>query len=163
MGDRNRFQVTADFIALNFSQCRVADVAGGTGQLSFLLAQRGFTCDIVDPRETDLPKESRVLARRSRLPIRRIQSNFGHEMAEQYDLAVGLHPDGATLEICHSAKYVPVVIVPCCKINFNDICTHGADNLTDAVRRYFKREHIPFWESTLKMQGKNTVFVTEVR
>ncbi len=46
MGDNRRFEVTARFIADNYRPCRVADVAGGRGNLSKELTKHGFECTV---------------------------------------------------------------------------------------------------------------------
>ena len=151
MGDNNRFTVFANFIAANFHPCRVADVAGGSGCLSLELAKRGFECVIIDPRS----KRKRE-ARQSGLQPRRLRKQFTADMAVDFDLIVGLHPDEATEEICKAAHVCPVVLVPCC-----NHWRPGAGEAVDLARQYFRKHRIPFWETMLPMGGRNVVLVTK--
>lgn len=148
MGDTRRFAVVADFVAHNFSPCHAADVAGGTGLLAKHLEARGFTCDVIDSRSYH-----------GRKPSRLVRDRFVASMADQYDLLIGLHPDDATMELCRAAKSgVPVVIIPCCRMG------PGADkepagSICHIIRSFLTQEHIPWWETSLRMSGKNLVFV----
>ena len=159
MGDPRRFDVTAKFIATNFPPPRrVADVAGGQGNLSLLLVERGYDCSVIDPRKTALSKRERRHSRRQRLAFERIRAQFQPEMAEGFDLVVGLHPDGATEAICHAALVCPVVLVPCCKY-WQGMESHGSPSLVETVRRCFRRLRVEWWETFLPMSGKRLVFV----
>ena len=160
MGDRRRFEVLADFVQRNFPPpLKIADVAGGQGNLSLLLAQRGYNCTVIDPRKTNLSKKERQLANRKKIHFERIRSRFSSDMANSYDLIIGLHPDEATEAICCAAHSKPVVLVPCCRY-WNGIESHGSPNLAETIRRFFRRNKIDWWETLLKMNGKNLVFVT---
>jgi len=147
MGDTRRFEVLASFISRNFKPCKVADVAGGTGLLSYFLLQYGFTPTVIDPRNSNLLREFRRYAHK----ISRIRSEFSSNMAVDFDLIIGLHPDGATKAICESGK--PCVVVPCC--NF---WKRGSDIIL-IVRDYFQRHFHNWFETSLPINGKNTVFV----
>lgn len=160
MGDSRRFEVVADFVQRNFPPPqKTADVAGGQGCLSYILAQNGYDCSVIDPRKTDLSKKERQLSRRKGIQFNRIRSKFNANMAEEYDLIIGLHPDEATEEICQAAKVKPVILVPCCKY-WNGIENHGSPGLAETIRHFFKKNKIEWWETLLRMNGKNLVFVT---
>ena len=142
MGDSRRFDVTAAFIAKNFRPCRVADVAGGKGEMSTALRKYGFDCTVIDTRKG---------AGRC--------AKFTLAMVTDYDLLVGLHPDGATETLAQAAlSGKPVVIVPCCQF-WQGIDSHGATGMVDTIRRYWRKHKIDFWETQLKMNGKNVVLV----
>jgi hypothetical protein len=103
-GDPSRFEVVARFVGERFPTVRyIADVAGGQGMLARTLAKRyGLECDVVDPRGWTLKGLS------SRAEV------YSPEMADFYDLIVGLHPDEALRPVVESAMVRPVVVVPCC-------------------------------------------------
>ena len=62
----------------------IADVAGGKGLLTRTLSRRGiFVCELIDPRKTVV----KGIVHRA--------EEFRSEMADYYDLLVGLHPDEA--------------------------------------------------------------------
>ena len=43
-----------------------------------------------------------------------MQAEYSSDMADYYDLIVGLHPDEALRAVVDSALVRPVVVVPCC-------------------------------------------------
>lgn len=67
MGDRNRALEFADFLHMTFPQTRrVADVAGGHGELSFWLNEFGHESVVIEPRGGRLPpKLTRELRKRA--------------------------------------------------------------------------------------------------
>lgn len=102
MGNRHRFEVVADFVQRNFPPpLSIADVAGGQGNLSFILAQKGYDCTVIDPRNTGLSKNERRLSRRKGIRFGHARKEFAPEMAAGFDLIIGLHPDEATEAICN--------------------------------------------------------------
>lgn len=107
-GDPARFEIVADFIGQRFPAARyVADVAGGQGMLARILAKRyGMDCDVIDPRGWTLKGVS------SRA------EEYSADLADYYDLVVGLHPDEALRPVVESARVRPTVVFPCC--NFWD-------------------------------------------
>jgi hypothetical protein len=161
MGDRRRFEVFAEFILRNSKPCHVADVAGGQGYLSLILAQHGYDCTIIDPRNTNLSAPDRKSARSNHVSLRRTKCKFIAEMAQGYDLVVGLHPDGATYELCRAAKVCRTMIVPCCKMWEGDLANHGSPSLDETIRRFWRRIGIEWWETELKMSGKNRIFISQ--
>lgn len=103
-GDPARFNVVAEFVRTRFPDVRyVADVAGGQGMLARTLSKRlGVECDVIDPRGWTL----RGVSSRA--------EEYSAEMADYYDLVVGLHPDEALRPVVDSALVRPVLVVPCC-------------------------------------------------
>lgn len=125
-----RFHITAKFIADNFERCRVLDVGGGKGVLSFLLNQYGFESIVVDPTYQELPnklrkdaydkKEGRhLLTREQQKSIFHINDIFRPEMVQDFDLIVGLHAHGCmyhTLEQC-AILDKSFALLPCCVVD----------------------------------------------
>lgn len=103
-GDPTRFDVVARFVAGRFPDARyVADVAGGQGMLTRILRKRfGFEAEVVDPRGWTLKG----------VPARAV--NYDAQMADYYDVVVGLHPDEALRDVVESATRCAVLVVPCC-------------------------------------------------
>lgn len=121
-GDPARFDVLADFVSERFPDARyVADVAGGQGMLARLLAKHhGLECDVIDPRGWTLKGVSHR------------EVEYTADMADYYDLVVGLHPDEALRPVVESAVVRPVVVVPCC--NFWSRSERlGRDALIEAI------------------------------
>jgi hypothetical protein len=127
-GDKWRFDVVADFVTTRFPQARTAaDVAGGQGMLARILRKRyNIDCEVVDPRGWVLRG----------VPSR--AETYRADMATYYDVVIGLHPDAALREVVDSARWRPVVVVPCC--NFWSQATRlGRDQLLDAIEAHHAR------------------------
>lgn len=124
-GDPARFDVVADVVAERFPDARyVADVAGGQGMLSRRLSKRhGYDCEVIDPRGWALKGVS------SR------EQHYSSDMAEFYDLIVGLHPDEALRPVVDSAQCRPVLVIPCCNF-WTRARRLGQAELLDAVRAH---------------------------
>lgn len=163
MGDNHRFQVLSDFISRNFKPCKVADVAGGTGVLSYHLALKGFHPSVIDPRKSDLPKEYRSKYNRSRISIQRFRQEFIPAFSTNFDLIVGLHPDQATEPICQAVVRFKksAVIVPCCYY-WSGIKRNEANrDMASKIEGFFASHGINYWETTLPMNGKNIAIVVK--
>lgn len=121
-GDPHRFGVVADFVTERFPAVRyVADVGGGQGMLARLLGKKHqLECEVVDPRGWTLKG----------VPSR--PQEYTADLADFYDLIIGLHPDEALVEVVSSARIRPTVVVPCC--NFWDRGRRlGRDDLLTAI------------------------------
>lgn len=103
-GDPRRFEVVAEFVSRRFPDARyAADVAGGQGMLARVLTKRyGVRTEVVDPRGWAL----RGVAAR--------EEEYSADLADYYDVVVGLHPDEALRPVVESATARPVLVVPCC-------------------------------------------------
>ncbi|MGQ9609576.1 MAG: hypothetical protein ACUVWN_09750 [bacterium] len=71
-----------------------------------LSKRRNFVCELINPRPSCIKG------------INHHCEIFKADMAEYYDLLVGLHPDEALPELIKSALTRPVVLITCC--NFGD-------------------------------------------
>lgn len=112
----------AAYVAERFGEARyVVDVAGGQGMLARILTKRHqLECEVVDPRGWTLKG---VVHR---------ESEYTADMADYYDVVIGLHPDGALTEVVASGMITPTVVVPCC--NFWDRSRRlGRDELLDTI------------------------------
>jgi len=150
-GDPRRFEVVADFVMDRFGETvkYVADVAGGKGLLTRSLSKKGnFVCELIDPRKTVLKG------------IRHRAEEFRAEMADYYDLLVGLHPDEALREVAKAALVRPVVLIPCC--NFWDNQRRGQKELLDAIEEFYQQHSVSFQRIVLDFKGpKNIAIVSE--
>jgi len=151
-GDPKRFEVVADFVISRYSGTDiryVADVAGGKGLLTRELSKKGnFICELIDPRPIALKG------------IQHLSEQFRSEMADYYDLLVGLHPDDALRELAKAALIRPVVLVPCC--NFWDNQRRSQKELIGAIEDFYQQNSIRFEQITLKFKGpKNIAIVSE--
>ncbi len=150
-GDPRRFEMVADFVAKRFSRKAryIADVAGGKGILTRLLSKKkNFECDLIDPRRTVLKG------------IDHRPQKFDVDVADYYDLLVGLHPDGALRELGEAALIRPVVMIPCC--NFWDDQRRGQRELLEAIEDFYREHLVRFERVVLDFKGpKNIAIVSE--
>jgi uncharacterized UPF0146 family protein len=135
MGDSKRFHVVSQFVARNFRPCKVLDVAGGSGELNIALSALGFDVTTVD-----------VVKGKGK----RIRGIFQLDQVVDFDLVVGLHPDGATNNLILNSQNKATVLVPCCNHNFP---------LQGDIIPIVRRKMLYDFETVLEMSGKNTVFV----
>lgn len=119
-----RSQILAKWIIENYRPCRVADIGGGKGLLSYLLNQNGFDSTVIDPevqalpsKYTDLDKKKVKITTESQ--VKRISERFTKDMARNFDLLVGLHVHGSCIYIIESAAEYQkdFVLLPCCVID----------------------------------------------
>lgn len=112
MGDRRRHIEFAALIARNFPnrEARIADVAGGKGHLRAELFRLGY-------RNVETWDKCRASQRRTHRSGYR-HALFNHVTAPEYDLVVGMHPDGGTdhIVLYGARRRVPFVLCPCCVI-----------------------------------------------
>lgn len=80
-----------------------------------------IACDVVDPRGWSL----RGVASRT--------EEYSAEMADFYELIIGLHPDEALRPVVESAAVRPVLVVPCCNF-WSDAKRLGRDELLAAIK-----------------------------
>jgi hypothetical protein len=150
-GDPRRFEVVADFLIRRYSGRAkyVADVAGGKGLLTRALSKKGnFICELIDPRKTVVKG------------IRHRAEEFRAEMADYYDLLVGLHPDEALRELAKAALIRPVVLIPCC--NYWDDQRRGYKELLEVVEDFYRKSLVRFERLALDFKGpQNIAIVSE--
>lgn len=109
MGDPRRNVVFAEFIAATWPdiRLRIADVAGGKGELAAELYRRGFRSVVTFDKRRNRANPARSHYR---------YAFFEPEMADDFDLLVAMHPDEATDVVMAAAieRRLPYAVVPCC-------------------------------------------------
>ncbi len=116
-------QILASWIISNYSPCKVADISGGNGLLTYLLNLNGFNSIVIDPLELELPWKYTSLDKKvNKIPgakIDRKPVKFNKTMALEYDLLLGLHAHGVMIDIIDAAKEYnkKFIIVPCCVVD----------------------------------------------
>lgn len=133
-GDPNRFAVLAAYINENYQGKvkTIADVAGGQGMLSRILSKKyNFDCEVVDPRGYPL------------IGVKNRKEEYHSNMADYYDLIVGLHPDEALKEVVYSAIIRPVIVIPCCNFWSRDEVL-GREELLKAIEEYYQANNVSF-------------------
>ena len=127
-----RFQLLAKWLIDNYPPrragpaCRAADVGGSKGLLALLLNKQGWNCEVIDPvnpdpitKYKDIESDKRVLiSKEESKNIPRKTGKFEIEMAQNYDLLIGLHAHGCNMKIIDACKQYnkKFVLLPCCVI-----------------------------------------------
>ncbi len=144
---RFRFQLLHQWLVGNFTHCKVADIGGGKGLLSYLLIRSGWQATVIDPGAGRLPEKYKDILTNSRVKIPPdetvpcILSEFEPQLARGYDLLIGLHAHGCNVNIIDAAAEYRCgfVIFPCCIINEPFVPppgVHWLESLADyAVRK----------------------------
>lgn len=148
-GDPKRFEVVADFVINRYSQTDVnyvADVAGGKGLLTRILSKKGnFICELIEPRQNVIKG------------IRHRVEEFQADMADYYDLLVGLHPDEALMELAKAALIRPVILIPCC--NFWDDKVRSQMELIEAIEEFYQKNSIHFERVKMDFKGPKNIAI----
>lgn len=161
MGDSLRFRVFASFVQHSFPEARrVADLAGGHGELAYWLYTLGKTPVIIDWREVALPRwVHRTLRKRAirtgKLPtLERICAHVEDVDLAGFDLIVGLHPDEATEPALRAAldHGLDFAIVPCCVFPLD-----GARRSREGWIDYLASLSPGILRTSLPIQGANVV------
>jgi hypothetical protein len=121
---RFRFQLLARWVRETFPPCRVADIGGGKGLLSYLLRRDGYDAVVIDPVRQELPDRYRDLdtGERVRIPpdvtVPRITAPYQARLGERFDLLVALHAHGTNLAVLDTVARAgsSCVVLPCCVI-----------------------------------------------
>jgi hypothetical protein len=146
-GDPTRFQILAEFIASNYKGKidRIADVAGGQGMLSRILSKKyNFECEVIDPRGNTI------------IGVESITEKYKADMADYYDLIVGLHPDEALQEVILSALIRPVLVIPCC--NFWDKSQKlGREALLIEIEQFYDEHNIKYQRIEFDFEGPKNI------
>jgi hypothetical protein len=122
---RFRFQLLHQWLIHNFAPCRVADIGGGKGLLSYLLIQSGWQAIVIDPVIQPLPGKYKDIVTDKRVKIDpndhvpNIAAQFEKKHAQGFDLLIGMHAHGCNVKIIDVATQVGCgfVLFPCCVIN----------------------------------------------
>jgi hypothetical protein len=157
-----RFQLLHRWMIEHLEPCRVADVGGGKGLLTYLLRQSVWPATVIDPVPQALPTKYRDPMTGRQTPIAateqvpRIDQVFQPEMARDFDLLVAVHAHGCNIQLIDAAADFnrSFIILPCCVIDepiHPPAGTHWLQCVVDyAVRRGFRVE--PF---RLNFKGQN--------
>jgi hypothetical protein len=157
-----RFQLLHQWLLAQLEPCRVADVGGGKGLLTYLLRQSGWPATVIDPIQQALPTKYKNLTTNKQIrlapteTVPRINQGFDSTMAQDFDLLVAMHAHGCNIQLIDAAAQFNrrFVILPCCIIHepiYPPIGVHWLQCVVDyATRTGFTVE--PF---RLNFRGQN--------
>lgn len=153
-GDDSRFEEVANFVYNRFGNSikYIADVAGGQGMLSRILSKRyNYDTEVIDPRHYQV------------VGVKNRECEYKSDMAEFYDLIIGLHPDEAIRDVVESSKIRPVLVVPCC--NFWDKTKKlGTREMVTEISKWLDENKIKYEIITFNFKGpKNIGILTKIR
>lgn len=157
-----RFQLLHRWLIEHFEPCRVADVAGGKGFLSYLLQHSGWDAVVIDPVAQALPTKYKdiVTGRRVRIPpttkIARADRPFDPELARHFDLLIGMHAHGCNAQIIDAALAVGCgfVLFPCCVIDEPFVPPPGVHWLQGLAEYALNKGHT-LYPFRLNFKGQN--------
>ncbi len=120
-----RAQLLHAWLVSNFQPCRAADIGGGKGLLGHLLIQSGWQVTVIDPVSQPLPEKYKDIRTGQRVKVSaahavpRIAQPFEVDMAQGFDLLIGMHAHGCNAKIIDAAALYGCgfVIFPCCVID----------------------------------------------
>ena len=120
-----RFQLLHQWMAAHLAPCRVADVGGGKGLLSYLLQGSGWSATVIDPLAQALPAKYKDLSSNQQVHIPtsaqvpRRHREFAPEMAQDFDLLVAMHAHGCNIQLVNAALHYgcALILLPCCVID----------------------------------------------
>lgn len=163
-----RFVLLHQWIVKNFLPCRVADIGGGKGFLSYLLNQDGFQCTVIDPHHQALPGKYKDLnGVKHKIPegakVNRLNLEFQPDLAPDFDLLIGLHAHGSNLKIIEaSAKYHKnFILLPCCVID-EPIEKKPGINWFESLENQAQRLGLPTERFELNFRGQNFGFYAKL-
>lgn len=137
-----RAQLLHRWLVDNFAPCRAADIGGGKGLLSYLLARSGWDAAVIDPYGQPLPEKYKDITSGARVKIDpgetvpHLDAEFEVELARGFDMLVGMHAHGCNVKIIDAAAKFGCgfVIFPCCIINepfYPPLGVHWLESLAD--------------------------------
>ncbi len=164
---RFRFQLLHQWLIETYPPCKVADVGGGKGLLTYLLRQSGYNAILIDPYDQVLPKIYKDLAgKRHKIQptetVPRITQAFEPGMAKEFDLLIGMHAHGSNMKIIDAAKEYgkDFLLLPCCVID-EPIIPQADINWLDSLEEYAQQKGHDVHRAELNFSGQNIVIYTK--
>ncbi len=165
-----RFQLLQIWLTTKFKPANVLDVGGGKGLLSYMLNKKGWNSTTVDPADTDpvskykdIETGNRVILTESDVKsITKIIGVFKEEMAENYDLLIGLHAHGSNLQIINAAKKYnkDFLLLPCCVIDEPLVKKPNVDWMKSLVE-YAGSQGFEVKKDSLNFKGQNILIYSD--
>ncbi|MBE2224732.1 MAG: hypothetical protein IAF02_24545 [Anaerolineae bacterium] len=120
-----RFQLLHRWMLANIAPCRMVDVGGGKGLLSYLFQQSDWHTTVIDPINQPLPTKYKDLTSNKQISIApeetvtRINAEFQPDFAKDADLLVAMHAHGCNIQMIEAALHYNcgLILLPCCVIH----------------------------------------------
>ncbi len=120
-----RFQLLHQWLTQNFEPCRIADIGGGKGLLTYLLRKSGWEATVIDPVYQPLPEKYKDITLNKRIKISsdekvpHISKEFEPYLAKYFDILVGMHAHACNVKIIDAAAEFNrhFVLLPCCIVD----------------------------------------------
>ncbi|MEX0998991.1 MAG: hypothetical protein WD000_03405 [Thermodesulfobacteriota bacterium] len=164
---RFRFQLLHKWVTENYEPCKVADIGGGKGLLTYLLRQSGYDTVVIDPYDQPLPNIYKDLdGNRHKIKpeekIPRINKGFEKTMAKDFDLLIGMHAHGSNRSIIDvTAEYhKDFILLPCCVID-EPIIPQADINWFESLEEYAIQKGHAIQRFELNFKGQNVGIYTK--
>jgi hypothetical protein len=161
-----RFQLLSDWLLQNYAASKAADVGGGKGLLAYILNQNGWDVSVIDPFDQLLPHKFKDLERNKRIrlsqnemkSIPRIAKPFEKEMAQDFDLLIGLHAHGSNMKIIQACQEYKkdFVLLPCCVID-EPIVKRPGVNWLESLIEYAQSKGLNVKKAELNFVGQSII------
>jgi len=158
---RFRFQLLHRWLVEHVESCKVADIGGGKGLLAYLLVRDGWDAIVIDPHEQPLPKVFKGLdGKRHKIKpdetVSSINKAFVGEMANDFDLLIGMHAHGSNMKIIDAATEYgkDFILLPCCVID-EPIVPLPDINWLDSLEEYAREKGHDVRRFELNFKGQN--------
>ncbi len=120
-----RFQLLHRWLLANMAPCRMVDVGGGKGLLSYLLQESDWQTAVIDPVNQALPTKYKDLNSNKQTTISpqekvtRFNDEFQPHFAQDVDLLVAMHAHGCNIQMIDAALHYgcDLILLPCCVIH----------------------------------------------
>jgi hypothetical protein len=162
-----RSQILTHWLINTYEPCRVADIGGGKGLVSYLLNKAGWQSTVIDPVTQSLPEKYTDLNKKriKILPeetVPHIEAPFTKDLAKGFDFLLGLHAHGSNMWIVDAAVEFDLdfLIIPCCVID-EPIVKLPDINWRESLKEYAKSKGIYLKEIQFNFMGKNIALYSD--
>jgi len=162
-----RSQILSEWLIQTYEPCKVADIGGGKGLVSYLLNKAGWQSTVIDPEHQELPlKYTDLNKKKNKIDpnesVPHITKPFLPDMAKDYDLLIGLHAHGVMMYILDSAyKFQKdFMIFPCCVID-EPILKKRDVNWRESLYEKAINMGVPAKKIQFNFMGKNIAIFTD--
>ncbi|MEM7031249.1 MAG: hypothetical protein AAF629_16925 [Chloroflexota bacterium] len=160
-----RFQLLHRWMTTHLAPCKVADIGGGKGLLTYLLQQSGWQSQVIDPVSQELPTKYKDIVSGRQIKIStdetvsRIDQPFDPKMVDKFDLLVGVHAHGCNMQIIDSVTKTgrQFILMPCCIID-EPVCPSPNTHWLECVLRYALEKGAQVKPFQLNFRGQNIGF-----